>query len=66
MEGWVQIISWHALRTWTRVPGRAITRCGRTVSDIEHALPDFPGDAKTCETCLRSLAKAQTRQVGEE
>ena len=63
---WVQIVSWHVVRTWTRVPGRALTLCGRSVTGVEHALPDFPAGAKTCESCLRSLAKLQTRQPGEE
>lgn len=64
--GWVQIVSWHAIRTWTRVPGRAVTLCGRLVNDVTVALDDFPTGDKTCESCLRSLAKVQTRQPGEE
>jgi len=56
--GWIRRrpdLSWHALRTWTRVPGRAITRCGRTINEVEHR-SDLPGNEKSCESCLRYLA----------
>jgi hypothetical protein len=43
--------SWHLLRTWTRVSGRAITVCGRQVADavINIGVPAM----KTCEACFR-------------
>ena len=54
MSEFVRIRSWHVIRTWTRMPGRAITLCGRT-SDGESS-PDLPMDEKSCETCLRIRA----------
>jgi hypothetical protein len=48
---WVHIRSWHIIRTWTRVPGRAITLCGRTV--VGDAYPEPAGGEATCETCFR-------------
>ncbi len=57
---WVQRrpeLSWHAVRDWTRVPGRARTVCGRTVSgETSDALPA----EKSCETCLRIVARRST------
>lgn len=56
---YIKIRSWHVIRTWTRVPGRAITLCGRDADGLtENTLPL---DEKSCETCLR-LA---TRREGE-
>jgi len=52
---WIKIRSWHIIRTWTRVPGRAITLCGRSATGPTSA--GF-GDDKSCETCLRISAKA--------
>ena len=53
---WIIGRSAHAIRTWTRVPGRAVTRCGRTVggNDFDD-LRGFQG--RTCENCLKLLAK---------
>lgn len=51
MNGWIRIRSWHLIRNWTRVDGQATTLCGRTASG--EALPVFPNDEKTCETCAR-------------
>jgi hypothetical protein len=51
MKEWIQIRSWHIIRTWTRVPGRAITLCGKSATG--ETQPVFPPDEKTCETCLR-------------
>lgn len=42
--------SWHIVATYTRVPGRMIARCGRTL--LGEPLDDRPA-GKTCETCLR-------------
>jgi hypothetical protein len=54
MADYVLIRSFHILRTWSRVPGRFITLCGR-VGNGEAEL-DF-GNEKTCETCLRIARK---------
>jgi hypothetical protein len=58
MNGWVRIDSWHLLATWTRVPGRALTLCGRTVQDPPTSA-ELPGNEKSCETCLRLFAGEQ-------
>ncbi len=50
MMEYVQIRSWHIVRTWTRVPNRAITLCGRTAAG--DTSPDLPAE-KSCESCLR-------------
>lgn len=51
---YVRIKSYHILRTWTRVPGRFITLCGRQGNgDAELTF----GDDRTCESCLRIAAK---------
>lgn len=52
MNEYIRMRSWHLIRTWTRVPGRAITLCGRTVQNRETA-NTLPMDEKSCETCLR-------------
>ena len=44
-------LSWHVNRTWTRVPGRALALCGRTIPNAANRF-DRPAE-KTCETCLR-------------
>ena len=51
---YIRIVSWHVIRTWTRVPGRALTYCGRTATG--ESADDF-GDDRTCETCFRITAK---------
>jgi len=51
---YIRIRSWHIIRTWTRVPGRALTRCGKVATG--EPSNDF-GDEKTCESCLRLNAK---------
>ena len=51
---YVKLRSWHIVRTWTRVPGRFITLCGRMGSGTSSMT--F-GDEKTCESCLRINAK---------
>ncbi len=51
---WVQIVSWHAVRNYTRVPGRVVTACGRiSEGPIRATLPA----GKSCETCLRVTAR---------
>ena len=52
---YVKIRSWHILKTWTRVPNRFITLCGR--GGYGESADSF-GDEKSCETCLRINAKA--------
>lgn len=52
--------SWHALRAFTRT-GIAVTVCGRaiTVPDGKHETrDDLPAD-KSCETCLRIVARRE-------
>jgi len=52
---YIRIRSWHIVRTWTRVPGRAITLCGRSASG---PTSDGFGESASCETCLRIESKA--------
>jgi len=54
MDGWIRRSgrSWHALRTWTRVPRRVVARCGRTV-EVDGEAPTIPPNEKSCESCLR-------------
>lgn len=49
--GYIRIRSWHIVKGWTRVPGRATTRCGR-VADGATSLT-LPSDEASCESCLR-------------
>lgn len=51
---WIQIRSWHAIRTATRVPGRFLTRCGK---GAEGEVFDVRPAGKSCETCLRSVLR---------
>ena len=53
---WVRIASWHAIRTWSRMPGRAITLCGRQSRDGEETSDTLPSE-RSCETCLRIVAR---------
>jgi hypothetical protein len=51
---WIRIRSWHAIRNWSRVPGRAITLCGRAATgETSDTLPE----GKSCENCLRIVAR---------
>jgi hypothetical protein len=52
MERYVKIRSWHIIRTFTRVPGGAITLCGKRTqgAPMSQVLPLVD---KSCETCLR-------------
>ena len=54
---WIKIRSWHLIRTWTRVPGRAITLCGRSAEGQESGEP--PSDEATCESCFRIRERRQ-------
>jgi len=49
----IKIRSWHIISTWTRVPGQAVTLCGKTARGEVKA--DF-GNEKSCEICLRIAA----------
>lgn len=50
MGEWIQIRSWHAIRTPTRMPRRYITVCGKdTFGD---AVTDLPPDSKLCKRCV--------------
>jgi hypothetical protein len=48
---YVKARSWHILRTWSRMPGVAITRCGRRIDNPETS-DTLPAD-RSCESCLR-------------
>ena len=57
MDPFVQVRSWHIIRSWTRVPGRARTLCGLSVvtqgeGKVNATAPGLPA-GKSCETCLR-------------
>lgn len=49
-------LSWHIFRTWSRVPGRAVSLCGRRIEAAETS--DTFGDDRTCETCWRAKGRA--------
>lgn len=59
---WVRIVSWHAVLTPTRVPETYRTRCGRTVRNAETS-DDLPA-GKSCETCLRIVARQADKATG--
>jgi hypothetical protein len=52
---WVQIRSWHAVDTPTRMFDTYKTVCGRRVAttDVRDNLPA----GKSCETCLRTVGR---------
>ena len=54
--------SWHLIRTWTRVPGRAITLCGKPAHGS--TIDDF-GAERSCESCLRAKARNEARVLAE-
>jgi len=55
---WIQIRSWHAVRLLSDRVGRTWTLCGRsTESTIVDRLPA----GRSCESCLRILARAEDR-----
>ena len=49
---WIRIVSWHIFRLTRSIEPR--TQCGRTGRG---AVMDTRPDGKTCETCLRWLAR---------
>jgi hypothetical protein len=51
---WVRIRSMHAILTPTRVPDTYRTLCGRKATGDTWAKL---GDAKSCESCLRIVAR---------
>jgi len=54
MGEWGKIRSWHYVRTFTRMQGGFISRCGKSGNTGESGFkPDPPLDEKSCETCLR-------------
>jgi len=65
MNEWIRIQSWHVVRNWTRVPGRAVTMCGRSsVGDTAFLVRDGGqldlDHAKPCKTCWRFVVKDGT------
>jgi len=58
MTQWVRIRSWH-LAVQSRALGAVPTRCGRWAEGL--AVSDLPLEAKSCETCLRLLARDQEK-----
>lgn len=50
---WTLIRSWHAVRTGNS-PGRMMTLCGRR--SFSYTVEDLPA-GKSCETCLRIVAR---------
>ena len=54
---WFQIVSWHVVKLFSDRVGRTYSLCGRTKMNAE--IFDNLGSAKSCETCLRILARQQ-------
>lgn len=55
---WVRIRSWHAL---VQTPGGVRwTRCGRSPSPVDELSDELPA-GKSCETCLRLVARDNDR-----
>jgi hypothetical protein len=61
-QQWVKLKSWHALRGPKDHFGPT-TRCGRDAEGKE-VVDDLPGTEKTCESCLRHVAR--DREAAEE
>lgn len=53
MGKWARIRSWHYIKTFTRVHGGFIARCGRSGNWLGEMPDDPPLNEKSCETCLR-------------
>ena len=51
---WVRIRSWHAVRLTRSIDPR--TRCGRTAAGDAETSDELPA-GKSCETCLRIIAR---------
>lgn len=49
--------AWHAWVTWTRVPGTALTLCGRSLHDDDLEESDrVPSSGHLCGNCGRLIA----------
>lgn len=55
---WVKVRSWHAVEPTADPDGRIKTRCGRWVTG--EVVDDLPAE-KSCESCLRIVARLQDR-----
>jgi hypothetical protein len=53
---WVRIRSWHAVRSTRSIVDITWTLCGRQIGGAT-VVDDLPMDAKSCESCLRILAR---------
>lgn len=60
---WVKITSWHALRPYDHFG--PTTFCGRDAADADEVKMTLPG-GKSCETCLRIVARRQDDEKGAE
>ena len=56
----VKIVSWHAIRREPNGPD-ADTYCGRYVAGSPLKSTDLPMGEKSCESCLRSVAREADR-----
>ena len=54
---WIKLRSWHRILTPTRMFDTYRTYCGRTI--VGNPLPELPLDEKSCETCLRLVAREE-------
>jgi hypothetical protein len=54
---WFQIRSWHAVKFESRA-GVPAAYCGRWGTFTTKVVEDLPGTEKSCETCLRLVARA--------
>jgi hypothetical protein len=53
--------TWHAVRTFTRVPGRAVSMCSRTLHSPYEKEPPKPYQPR-CKICSKALKKAGTAE----
>lgn len=53
---WARVRSWHAVRTFL-LGGSVETYCGRVIASPAPIAEDLPAE-KSCETCLRIIARA--------
>lgn len=65
---WAKIVSWHGVRpigprSFLLVQERAATFCGRVI-DVKGIVDDLPGTEKTCESCLKIIAREQEKAAG--
>lgn len=52
---WFQIVSWHVVRLWSDRVGRTYALCGRLKLNA-NIVDELPA-GRSCETCLRILAR---------